>query len=76
MLTAQPPIYTIGQFEYDTDIPSLWWSQKKAVPQEDGLRMGGPFETVMQIERCNWKSRWIWVSVGGEVPVNAPSQLE
>jgi hypothetical protein len=47
MLTAQPQIYTIGQFEYDTDIPSLWWSQKKAVPQEDGLRMGGPFETGM-----------------------------
>ncbi|KAJ5381092.1 uncharacterized protein N7496_003520 [Penicillium cataractarum] len=75
MLTTNPPIRTIGHLSYATGMMGLTWTQQKALPQKHGLRMGTLFEMLISLDRYDWNNSSIWISFGGERPVNAPSEL-
>jgi hypothetical protein len=76
MLTTQPPMHTIGRFIYGSGMMGQTWHQQKAAPQKDGLRMGTLFEMIVQLDRYEWNNCNIWISLGGDVPVNAPAEMK
>jgi hypothetical protein len=74
MLTTQPPVHTIGRFICGSGMLGLNWHQQKAKPLKDGLRMGTLFEMIIKLDRYEWNNSEIRISLGGEVPVNAPAE--
>lgn len=75
MLTTNPPIHTVGHFSYATGMMGLTWTQRKATPQNDGLRMGTLFEMLVRLDRYEWNNSSIRIGFGGETPVNALAEL-
>lgn len=72
MLTTQPPIRKVGGFAWGCNMFGCWWSQTKAEPLKDGLRMGLLFETLLSESSPYWKHQTWWIVFGGPTPINAP----
>ncbi|KAF3396133.1 hypothetical protein F1880_007309 [Penicillium rolfsii] len=76
MFTAQPPVHIIGRYTCSSRIMGQTWHQQKVAPQKEGLRIGTLFDLTIQIRRHEWNNYELWISLGEEAPVNAPTKMK